>query len=134
MKQKTMINNVTIIGRFVRDHEIRTIGSTDTKVIKNAIAVDRAGARDEENQLKAGFFDVEIWDKQAEIAEKYTQKGSKVGLEGSLKQDTWEKDGVKGSRVIVKVRNIELLDPKGTKEDSEPVAATAATAEEDPFK
>lgn len=132
------MNSVTLIGRLVRDNETKTIGTNNTMVLRNVLAVDRAGARDDDNKYKSGFFDIEVWEKQAEIMENYTKKGSKIGVTGALKHETWEKDGVKGSRVSIRVNQVELLDPKdggggAPAGEATPVAAGAAAAEENPF-
>lgn len=131
------MNSVTLIGRLVRDNETKTIGTNNTMVLKNVLAVDRAGARDDDNKYKAGFFDIEVWEKQAELLENYTKKGSKIGVTGALKHETWEKDGVKGSRVSVRVNQVELLDPKdgggASVGDAAPAAAATAPADDNPF-
>lgn len=105
-------------------------------VIKNTLAVDRAGVKDDDQKFKAGFFDIEVWEKQAELLDSYTKKGSKIGVSGALKHETWEKDGVKGSRVSIRVNQIELLDKKedsGTPATDAPAASTTAAADENPF-
>lgn len=130
------MNNVSLIGRLVRDNEPKTIGANNTMVIKNTLAVDRAGVKDDDQKFKAGFFDIEVWEKQAELLDSYTKKGSKIGVSGALKHETWEKDGVKGSRVSIRVNQIELLDKKedsGTPATDAPAASTTAAADENPF-
>jgi len=59
------------------------------------------------------FFDVEAWDKAAELISEYFSKGSPIHLVGRLKQDRWQDDnGNQRSRVKVVVQSIQFL-PRG---------------------
>lgn len=54
----------------------------------------------------ASFFDCAIKGKYAEVMCKHLLKGREVKVVGRLKQQRWEKDGMKYSRVIIKVEQI----------------------------
>jgi single-strand DNA-binding protein len=118
-----MINTGVAIGRFVFEHELKDVG--DTVVLKNRIAVDRAGGRDPESgELIAGFFDVEAWGKTAELLDQYTSKGSQIGIQYSLKHDTWVKedeDGeeIKQSKVILRISEIQFLGGNNSDDDED---------------
>ena len=65
------MNRVDIIGRIVR--EIKTESSTSgTTYLRNSIAVDRKGKKDETD-----FFEITAFGKTAEFIEKYFSKGRK---------------------------------------------------------
>lgn len=51
----------------------------------------------------------ETWGRTAEIAAEYLRKGSQVYVEGMLRTDEWEKDGVKRYTTKVRVSNMQLL-------------------------
>ena len=66
----------------------------------------------------ADWFNIDVWDKQAEFAGEYVKKGIQVAVEGRIQQDKWT-DKVSGGdreRFIVVATNIRLL---GSKRDAE---------------
>lgn len=104
------INQVILMGRLTRDVELRAT-SSGKNVAEFSLAVD--GMND-----KTDFFDVTAWDKTAEIMEKYTAKGSKVLVQGRLRQDNWEdKDGNKRSKVAITAFDVTFLDSKQGSQD-----------------
>ena len=96
------MNTVSLIGRLTKDIDLRY---TDNGKAVGSFGLAVDGYKDHTN-----FFEVQVWGKQAENAAKYIGKGRLVGVTGELKQDRWEKDGNKRSRVIVNARNIKFLD------------------------
>lgn len=100
------VNSVIISGRLTKDIDVRST-TTGKKVGKFTLAVDKNGKED-----GAHFVDVTIWEKGAELVETYTHKGSKVLVQGSLNQETWEKDGQKNSKLSVVASDVTFLDSK----------------------
>lgn len=77
-----MLNVVALMGRLVRDPELKTTQSGN-RVCTFSIACDRSyTAKDEER--KADFFTITAWRQTAEFICKYFQKGSLIAIEGSL--------------------------------------------------
>ena len=109
------INKVIAVGNLTRDPEIKEFES-GSKVCKFSIAVNEK-YKDKENTY---FFDCQVWGVQAENLVKYQGKGSKVLVDGSLKQETWESDGQKRSKIIINAFKVEYLTPK-SKSNYEPV-------------
>lgn len=71
----------------------------------------------------------------AEICKRYLKKGSKVYIEGKLRHEEYEKDGVKKYATKIIINNLVLLDKKegnnGTEEaQSEPVPEQEAEFED----
>lgn len=102
------MTNLTILtGRITKDIEIKEVGS-NAKVARFSLAVDNPFKKDD-----ASFFQVEAWNKTAELVSTYCGKGSKILVEGSLKQDRFEdKEGKKRESVKVNVNRVEFLDSK----------------------
>lgn len=96
------VNQVFLLGRLTKDVELRST-TTGKSVASFSLAVDK-GSED------TNFFDVTAWEKLADLLDKYVGKGSKVLVQGSLEQQTWEKDGNKRSKVIVVARDVTFLD------------------------
>ena len=109
-------NKVFLIGRLTRDlgADERSFGYTDSGTARAniSIAVNRS-KRDGDNWVdEAHFFDVTIWGKTAENLKPYLTKGKQICVEGHLKQDRWEKDGQKQSRITIQADNCYLLGGK----------------------
>lgn len=66
-------------------------------------------------EKRPDYFDCVIWGKYGESMVKHLSKGSLVTVSGRLKQDRWEKDGVKQFRYNVVVSDLSLL-PTGKKD------------------
>jgi len=106
-------NRVILMGNVTRDPELRYIPS-GTAVVDLSLAVnDRRRQGDGSYVDEAHFFDVTIWARKAEIAAQYLSKGSPVLIEGRLRQERWEKDGQKFSKVKVICDNMQLLRGSG---------------------
>ena len=108
------INQVILMGRLTRDPEKRTTPTGKT-IVSFGLAVDRFGQDDQ-----ADFFNVNAWEKLGEIVAQYMTKGSRVLVQGRLRQDTWDdKDsGKKRSRVEVTATDITFLDSPNRGEGS----------------
>lgn len=111
------LNRVTLVGRLTRDPELRTTGSGDP-VCSMRIAVNGRGRNDAGEWVDTpNFFDVSVWGRQAESCEKYLKKGSRVGVDGSLKWREWTaQDGGKRQTVDVNARDVYFLETKAEAE------------------
>lgn len=96
-------NKVLLIGNVTSDFKIREVGN-DKRVVSGTLAVPR-----ERDRERADFVRFEAWNKQAENLATYVGKGSKILIEGSLRIDNFEKDGVKNSIMKVVVEKVEFL-------------------------
>ena len=85
------MNNITICGRLTRDPELKYVPATGKAVANFSVAVNRRFKRD-----IADFFNVVVWDKQAESCANYISKGSEVVIAGEMQCRNYEdKDGKK---------------------------------------
>jgi single-strand DNA-binding protein len=102
------INQVVLVGRITRDAELRYTAS-GTALCNFSVAVNRRVKKGDQWSDEASFFDLTLWEKQAENLNKYLVKGTQVAVQGELRQDRWEKDGQKFSKVQVFVSSLQLL-------------------------
>lgn len=115
------LNKVILIGRLVRDPETRVLqeGVTLTRM---RIAVNRRKAPD--GQSQADFIDVVAWRQLGELCARVLKKGSRIAVEGSLRQRSWQdQDGNFQNRVEVEAANVQFLDSKGQAPFTEPAEA-----------
>ena len=93
-------------GNLARDPELRVVGERQTAVVNFTVATSREFTRANGSQDKVTtFVSCEAWDSAAEIISKTFKKGDLVMVEGTLRNDSWEKDGVKHSTLKVRVNN-----------------------------
>ena len=104
-------NAVLLTGNLTKDPEVKSVNSS--KVAKFSLAVSRFY----KDTKETSFFDMEAWGSTAEFVEKHLKKGSSVSIQGEARQDTWEKDGEKRSRVIFRVDDVKFVGAK--KKDEE---------------
>lgn len=115
--------NMNIIrGNLTRDPEVRTvnIGSKQTSVVNFTVATSReyTKANGEKDKVTT-FVPCEAWDSGAEIIADSFKKGDLVLVEGSLRNDSWEKDGVKHSTLKLRVNNFSKITKLSKKKSSE---------------
>ncbi|WP_436894975.1 single-stranded DNA-binding protein [Mammaliicoccus sciuri] len=102
------MNTAILIGNITNDLEVRPAGQSN--VLKFGLGVRGNFKKDETN-----FIQVEAWGKNAENIAKYFEKGSKILIQGELKQNRFEdKDGNKREKVYVNVDKFEFLELKGS--------------------
>ena len=108
IKDKTM-NKVIMIGHLARDIELRYTQS-QMAIGKTAIAVTRKYTLNGEKREETCFIDLTFFGKQAEIANQYLGKGSKLAIEGYLKFEQWQdNNGQNRSKHSIAVESMEML-------------------------
>lgn len=78
-----MLNHIVLIGRLVRDPELKHTGN-GIPVCTFRIAVDRDQADKETGRREADFVDIVTWRTTAKFAAKYFHKGSLAAVSGRL--------------------------------------------------
>jgi single-strand DNA-binding protein len=104
------LNHVVLIGRLVRDPELRQTAS-GTPVASFTLAVDRRPKAD--GGKEADFLKVVAWGKLGENCAGHLGKGRLVAVDGRLQVSTYQgKDDQKHSSVEVVAENVQFLSPK----------------------
>ena len=111
------LNRVILTGRLTRDPEVRATQS-GISVAKFTIAVNHYYKGEE----KTSFIDLTAFGKNAELLRDYFKKGSAIGIDGTLHQESWEsKEGEKRSKLVVYCERIDFIGSgKKNSDDSEP--------------
>lgn len=99
------LNIVALSGNLTRD-AVKKETKNGTSIIEFTIAVNKKRG----DREKTNFLDITAYDKVGEGILPYLKKGKTVNIEGSLRQDRWEKDGQSYSRYNVVASNIQLVD------------------------
>lgn len=105
--------NITLLrGNLARDPELRIVNTSgkQTSVVNFTVAVSREYVKASGDKDKiTSFINCEAWDTGAEMIAESFKKGDLVMIEGSLRNDSWEKDGVKHSSLKVRVNNFSKI-------------------------
>jgi single-strand DNA-binding protein len=105
------LNKVTLIGNMVRDPESRSL-RTGAHITRFSLATNYAW-QDPKTKAKreaVDFHNVIAWGKLGDIVQQYVKKGSKVYVEGRLRNRSYvAKDGSKRSTVEIVADNMIML-------------------------
>lgn len=114
------MNTVTIVGRVGRDasEDFKAFDSGKTKA-RFSVAVNRWDSKTKAEVTD--WYNVEVWDKQAEFAAEYVKKGRQVAIDGSIANNRWtdKTTGDEKESFYIRANTIKLL---GSKRDVEDVA------------
>ena len=114
------MNKVILMGRLTRDPEVRySAGDNAMAIARYSLAVDRRrranGGADEQT---ADFINCVAFGKQAEFAEKYLRKGTKMLVTGRIQTGSYtNKDGVKVYTTDVVVEEQEFAESKANSDN-----------------
>lgn len=111
------MNKVVLVGRMVKNPELKFGSGSGTAVCNFTIAVNRRFKR--EGQPDADFIPVVCFGKGAEATANYMTKGSQVSVAGNIQTRNYEaKDGTKRYVTEVVADEVNFLDSIGKKEDN----------------
>lgn len=117
-----MLNVVAIIGRMVKDPELKTTNSGKS-VCSFRIAND-SGYKDASGQSRTNWLNVTAWGKTAEFVCKYFPKGALIAIDGRLQTRQYQdKNGQNRTAVEIVAKNVSFC---GSKESTSPAPQNAA--------
>ena len=113
------LNRVFLIGRLVADPQLSHTNSgipfTRFRIAVNNPYRDRNGNWQDETL----FIDVVLWGDAADRAVSRFNKGTRVLVEGRLRQSNWEsEEGERRSRIEVRADRVVGLDPRREQNES----------------
>lgn len=129
------VNRYVASGNLTRDPE-EGMTKSGSFVLELGLAVnERRKNQQGEWEDYANYIDCVMYGSRAEAVSRYLHKGDKVTVDGKLRQDRWEKDGQKRSKIRVVVDDIDFSGNKRKAEpEPEPEPEQAGVYDEDiPF-
>ena len=114
------MNKVILMGRLTRDPEVRySAGDNAMAIARFSLAVDRRRRANSADEQTADFINCVTFGRQAEFAEKYLRKGTKLLVTGRIQTGSYtNKDGVKVYTTDVVVEEQEFAESKGSSDNS----------------
>ena len=120
------MNKVFLIGNLTRDPEL-TETASGVAVCHFSIAVNRSYSS-QDGERQTDYFNCTAWRAMAETIARYTKKGKKVAVTGSIQMRNYEDNqGVKRTAVDVIAQDVEFLSPRDSEDgfDDEPAMKSA---------
>lgn len=113
-----MLNKVILMGRLVRDPELRRTAS-GVAVASFTLAVDRDFSSKDSNEKETDFIDCVAWRNTGEFVSKYFTKGRMACVSGRLQLRDWtDKDGNKRRSAEIVADNVYFADSKNVATDN----------------
>lgn len=115
------LNSIILEGNLVRKPDAR-LTAKGTPVCNFTVASNRYFRQEgvDESKEEVSFFDVETWARQAEVCEKYLDRGRGIRVVGRLKQDRWtDKEGKNQSKIKIVAEHVEFRPRAGQKKEEE---------------
>ncbi|MFK4839400.1 single-stranded DNA-binding protein [Lactococcus petauri] len=124
-----MINNVVLVGRVVRDPELRYTPQ-NTAVATFTLAVNRR-FKNAQGEREADFINCVLWRQPAENLANWAKKGTLVGITGSIQVRNYEnKEGQRVYVTEVLADNFQMLESNSNKTEK---GKTKSNQDKDPF-
>jgi single-strand binding protein len=118
------MNSVILIGRLIKDVELRYTQSSNATYARFTIAVDRGMSKDKKQEAEANgqptadFINIVVWGKQAENCQRYLQKGRNVAIQGRLQSGSYTaQDGTRKFVTEVWAERVQFIEWGEKKED-----------------
>ena len=122
-----MLNHITIMGRFVRDPELRRTVS-GVAVASFTLAVDRDFKSGNSGEKEVDFIDCVAWRQAGEFVSKYFSRGRMAVVSGRLQIRSWnDKDGNKRRTAEVVADNVYFADSKSEPASTAPQSSAPAS-------
>jgi len=110
------VNKVFLMGNLTREPELRSTPN-GASVCEFGMATNRTyKTKDGQQHDDTCFVDVTMWGRRGEVVAEYFHKGDPIFVEGRLTYNSWEKDGVKRSKLTVVADDFQFV---GGRADSE---------------
>ena len=109
------MNLATLVGRLVKDPELKYIPGSGMAIANFTVAIDRDFST-KDGKKETDFIDIQVWGKIAENCANYIGKGSLVGIQGSIRVEKYEKDGERRTFTKINANKVQFLESKKDKQ------------------
>ena len=110
-----MLNQVVLVGRLVKDIEVRT-GENDVKYSFMTLAIPRS-YKNHDGIYETDFIECVLWNNIASNTAEYCKKGDIVGIKGRVQTKVVENEDKKENKLEVICEKITFLSSKPKEEE-----------------
>lgn len=103
------VNKVILVGNVGRDPEVRHLDKGVAVARFSLATTENYTSKTGEKVSNTEWHNIVAWRGLAEVAEKYVKKGSQLYIEGRLRTNSYEKDGVKHYTTEINADTMQLL-------------------------
>ena len=121
------VNTVILIGNVGVEPEVRYYDSGQAVATLRLATTERGYTMQNGTQVpdRTEWHNVVLWNRLAQVVEKYVHKGDKLYIEGKIRSRSYDdQNGVKRYVVEIYADNIDMLTPRGASQP-QPQAAPA---------
>ena len=112
------MNKIILLGRLTKNPEIKFSQANNTKVANFSFAVNRKYVKQGEER-HTNFFNIVVYSKLADFAEKYLKQGLQILVSGRLQNRSWnDSNGQKRYITEVIAEEIDFADSPKKTDDS----------------
>ena len=123
-----MLNRITVMGRLVRDPELRRT-QNDIPVCSFSVACDRDVKDKATGERATDFIDIVAWRSTAEFVSKYLSKGRMAVIDGRLQLRDWtDREGNKRRSAEIVANSVNFGDSKPQQQNQPASAPSYAPA------
>lgn len=112
------VNKVILVGNVGRDPETRHLDKGVVVTRFSLATTENYTAKTGEKVSNTEWHNIVAWRGLAEIIEKYVKKGTQLYIEGRLRTNTYEKDGVKHYSTEIYADTMHMLGKREGQSDS----------------
>ena len=102
------MNSVCLSGNIGHDPEIRS-SQSGTSILSFSLAVNERIKKGDDWSDYTNWVDIIVFGRRADSLSKILSKGTKVAVSGHLRYSTWERDGVKRSKIEVIADDVDIM-------------------------
>ena len=106
------VNKIFLLGNVGKEPDVKVFDNGDMKTTFTLATSDQWTDKQGNKQEATEWHNCVTYRQLAKIASDYVKKGSKVFVEGRIKTNSWEKDGVKKYQTTVEVLKLLVLDKR----------------------
>jgi single-strand DNA-binding protein len=110
------MNSVNLIGRLGDAPQLRFLPSSKAVCSFSIALSEKWKDQSGQTQERTSWVDVECFGAVAENVNKYVGKGDRVAVSGSIRQDTWEKDGQRRSKLKVIADRVGFIETRSDRD------------------
>jgi single-strand DNA-binding protein len=120
-------NRIILVGNLGRDPELRYTAQGTPVCTFSMATNERRKDRNGEMQDQTTWFRVTLWNRQAETASQYLQKGRQVYIEGRLRVEEYvDRDGKPRQSLEVTATDMQFIGTRGDEGSFERAASASA--------
>ena len=129
------VNKVILIGNVGVEPEVRYYDSGQAVATLRLATTERGYTMQNGTQVpdRTEWHNVVVWNRLAQVVEKYVHKGDKLYIEGKLRSRSYDdQNGVKRYVVEIYADNMEMLSSRGTSQPQSQAASASQPVQQQP--